>query len=170
MWPTPPEPLGERADLCAMLPTHGTALDVACGLGAQTLWLAARGLDVTALDVSPIAVDRLRDAARATGLDDRVIARCVDLSGGLPAESPTVNVVLCQRFRVPELYPLLVDRLAPGGIGIVTVLSAVGASGAVGPFHAPAGELSAAFSRHDIDTLDDTEGSGCATVVFRKRS
>lgn len=170
MTPSPPEPLGDRPDLCALIPTEGTAIDVACGLGGQTLWLADRGLHVTALDVSMVAIDRLRRAARAVGLDRRVTARSLDLADGFPPEPSPVDVIVCQRFRDPDLYPLFIDRLAAGGIAIVTVLSAVGASGAIGPFHAPAGELRDAFSRPDIELLDDSERSGTATVVVQKRS
>ena len=35
-------------------------------------------------------------------------------------------MVVCQRFRDPRLYPQLVERLAPGGLLVVTVLSEVG--------------------------------------------
>lgn len=36
----------------------GRVLDVGCGEGADALWLAARGWDVTALDVSGVALER----------------------------------------------------------------------------------------------------------------
>ena len=36
----------------------GRVLDVGCGEGADALWLAARGWDVTALDVSRVALER----------------------------------------------------------------------------------------------------------------
>ncbi|MCC3294062.1 class I SAM-dependent methyltransferase [Arthrobacter sp. zg-Y411] len=43
----------------------GRVLDVGCGEGADALWLAARGWDVTALDVSRVALDRAaRQAAQ----------------------------------------------------------------------------------------------------------
>ena len=42
----------------------GRALDVGCGEGADALWLAEQGWEVTALDVSQVALDR---AARQAG-------------------------------------------------------------------------------------------------------
>ena len=53
----------------------GTALDAGCGAGADTLWLAARGWRVTAVDVSPTALDRGRRTASAAGpaLAERVV-------------------------------------------------------------------------------------------------
>ena len=43
-------------------------LDAACGIGTQALGLAQLGYDVTASDLSPAAVARARDEAKARGL------------------------------------------------------------------------------------------------------
>lgn len=163
-----PEPVHERADLATFVPSAGTALDVACGTGDQALWLAERGLHVVAIDVSPVAIAALTAAAADLGLAGRIDARIVDLDAGLPPDPRSVDVIVCRRFRDPALYPRFVERLARGGIGIVSVLSQVGAQ-APGPHHAPAGELSTAFDRPDVDVLHDDEASGVATVVFRRR-
>ncbi|MFZ0664694.1 MAG: class I SAM-dependent methyltransferase, partial [Acidimicrobiales bacterium] len=48
----------EVADLKA-----GTALDVGCGEGADAIWLAERGWNVTGLEISEVALDRARRAA-----------------------------------------------------------------------------------------------------------
>jgi SAM-dependent methyltransferase len=63
IWSGNPNPqlVAEVADL-----VPGTALDVGCGEGADAIWLAARGWHVTAIDVSPVALDRAaRHAAEA---------------------------------------------------------------------------------------------------------
>ena len=60
--PTRPDALTD--DLVDELPTAGSALDVACGAGGQSLWLAARGLDVVSVDVSSIAIDLTKAAVR----------------------------------------------------------------------------------------------------------
>jgi SAM-dependent methyltransferase len=41
----------------------GTALDVGCGEGADAIWLAQRGWEVTALDPSAVALERAATAA-----------------------------------------------------------------------------------------------------------
>lgn len=51
-------------------PTPGTALDLGCGEGADAIWLAQQGWNVTGLDISTVAVQRARDAAKAQGIGD----------------------------------------------------------------------------------------------------
>ena len=164
--PLAPDAVSERADLIELLPDTGVAIDIACGLGGQSLWLAQHGLDVVALDVSPIAIDALRAAAHVAGLADRIDARVTDLDAGLPADPTTADVIVCQRFRQPSIYAQIAERLVVGGIAIVTVLSEVDAD-SPGPFHAPPGELVAAFD--GLDILDAHEGDGVATIVARRR-
>jgi SAM-dependent methyltransferase len=171
----PPDPLGDRVDLAVSIPTTGTAIDIACGLGAQSLWLAARGLHVIALDVSPVAIDRVRAAADAAGFTDRLDARVVDLDDGIPEGTPSADVIVCQRFRHPQLYPSIIEHLAPGGIAIVTVLSEVGLSEVglaqpPGPFHARAGELVTAFNSDEVEILHASEADGTATIMVRRRA
>lgn len=45
----------------------GRALDAGCGHGAETLWLAARGWEVTAVDFAASALDHGRAMAEALG-------------------------------------------------------------------------------------------------------
>jgi SAM-dependent methyltransferase len=163
--PAVPEALDRHVGL---VPVRGTALDVACGAGAQALWLAERGLDVVALDVSPVALDLLARAADRAGVGGRVDTRMVDLADGLPADLGRFDLVLCQRFRQPSLYGPLVDHLAAGGVGVFTVLSEVGLDAAPGPYHAPEGELREFAGRPDVDVIDHTEAAGVASLVFRR--
>ena len=163
--PSPPSGLDVTS-----LPGAGVCLDVACGLGEQSLWAAGRGFDVVALDASPVAIEALRSAARERGLADRIDARVVDLDDGLPVDLlGRCSLVICQRFRDPRLYGALVAATAPGGVLVVTVLSVVGAA-APGAFHASPGELAAAIGGFDVEVLRDVEGDGEATLVVRRLS
>jgi SAM-dependent methyltransferase len=51
----------------------GTALDLGCGTGANTIMLARAGWDATGLDASPGAIRLATDAAREAGVDARFI-------------------------------------------------------------------------------------------------
>ena len=52
----------------------GRALDLGCGEGADTMWLAAQGWDAVGIDISPTAVTRAEAAARAAGVRARFLA------------------------------------------------------------------------------------------------
>ena len=101
-------------------PTTGRALDLACGRGGAAVWLARRGLAVWGLDVSAVAIDQ----ARARAAQWQVAHRCrfdvVDLDHGLPP-GPPVDVVICHRFRAPDLTDAVIDRLAAAGIDMEDV-------------------------------------------------
>jgi 2-polyprenyl-3-methyl-5-hydroxy-6-metoxy-1,4-benzoquinol methylase len=161
--PAPPDALGGLLDA---VPTAGRALDVAAGRGAVAVWLAQRGLAVDAVDVSGSALAATAALAGEHGVAHRVAEWPHDLDAGLPAGcAGPYDVVVCQRFREPALYPALVARLAPRGLLVVTVLSEVDAT--AGPFRAPAGELRAVFG--GLEVLDDREGGGEAHLVARRR-
>lgn len=142
-------------------PTSGTALEVACGTGAGCLWLAERGLDVVGVDVSSVAIDAATEAARRLDLSDRCHFVVADLDDGLP-DMPPVDLIVCHRFRSPNLYEAMLDRLAAGGMLAIAVLSEVGS--APGRFRGEPGELRRAFG-DNLDVLVDSEGSGTAVLI-----
>lgn len=51
----------------------GRVLDIGCGTGENALHFASRGLDVTAIDASAVAIHRGQDKARRRGLSVRFI-------------------------------------------------------------------------------------------------
>lgn len=164
-----PETVRRWPDIAKALPNSGRALDIASGPGAVSLWLAARGLDVTAVDASPVAIGLLRAAAGALGLDHRIHAGIVDLDDGLPPDARGYDVIVCQRFRDPALSPAMVDMLRSGGYLMVTVLSAVGAQ-QPGSFHAPPGALWVEFAADErCEVLHHEEADGVAHIVLRRR-
>jgi len=92
----------------------GTALDLACGPGRNALFLAERGWRVTAIDGSPIAIDLLRQRARARNLN--IDAHVADLQRGHYEIPPSafdliVNAYYLQR----DLIPAMQRGVPPGG-------------------------------------------------------
>lgn len=137
------------------IPTAGRALDVACGQGLGSVWLASRGLDVWGVDVSEVGIAAARDLARQQGFAQRCRFDVVDLDDGLPA-GPQVDLLLCNKFRDRRLDRALIARLAPGGLLAICTLSEVGAE--PGPFRAARGELRSAFGELDIVAAGEADG------------
>ncbi|WP_405588798.1 class I SAM-dependent methyltransferase [Streptomyces sp. NBC_01190] len=114
--------------------TPGRALDLGCGAGRNAVFLASRGFEVDAVDLSPVAVAWGKDRARAADVDVRFL--CGD-AFTLPATElggPYDLVVDsgCFHHLPPHRrisYLRLLDRvLAPGGHLALTSFAA-GAGG-----------------------------------------
>ena len=156
----PPPVFAPFADL---FPNGGSALDIACGRGRASVWLAMRGMDVLGVDVSPVAIGLARELAWLSGVTDRCRFLVHDLDDGIPA-GPPVNLVLCHKFRDPDLDVELMDRLAPEGLLAVATLSEVDAG--PGPFRARPGELREAFA--SLQVLAEGEADGIGWLIGRK--
>ena len=93
---------------------RGRALDVACGAGRNALFLAECGYDVTALDISRVALDRGRRAAAERGLT--VDWLCADLDDDLDGALPAgrFDLIVWVRYVHRTLMPHLIARLAVG--------------------------------------------------------
>ena len=100
--------------------TPGTALDVGCGEGADALWLAARGWQVTAVDISPVALARAAEHAAAAG--SQVASHITWEQADLLAWSPRgqVDLVSAQFLHLPpepavRVQAQLAAAVRPGG-------------------------------------------------------
>jgi tellurite methyltransferase len=72
-----------------------SAIDIACGLGGNSFFLAESGFNVTALDISDVAINFVSEQAEIRGLEIRAYA--ADMSKGtdfpFPAESYDLAVI-----------------------------------------------------------------------------
>lgn len=93
----------------------GRALDAGCGHGAETLWLAAHGWDVTAVDFSASALAHARSTAEALGPD--IAERIAWVEGDLATWTPPRNhfdLVVCLYVHVAGSVDEMVRRMASG--------------------------------------------------------
>ncbi len=87
---------------------RGRALDIACGKGRNALFLAEQGFDVTAIDISPVALAEGRRHAAKKNL--AVTWRQVDLEQIQLAENAydlVVNFNYLQRSLIPQIKAAL---------------------------------------------------------------
>jgi SAM-dependent methyltransferase len=97
--------------------TPGRALDVGCGEGADAVWLAGRGWDVTALDVSQVALERAARHARDEGVEVRWVHSALVGAGTFDLVSAMYPALA--RTPTNEAEGLLLAAVAPGGVLLV---------------------------------------------------
>jgi SAM-dependent methyltransferase len=91
----------------------GLALDAGCGHGAETLWLAAHGWHVTAVDFSTAALTHARSTAESIGAD--VASRIDWVEGDLSTWTPRAeyyDLVFSLYVHVAGSVEAVVQRLA----------------------------------------------------------
>lgn len=109
---TPPPACWLLQSFQHLLPRKGLALDLACGLGGNALFLAEKGLEVEAWDISRVAILKLRTWAKARGL--QVCARCLDVLQPWPRTG--FDVIVVSRFLARGLLARIKRALKPGGL------------------------------------------------------
>ena len=124
--------LSERADQVARRPPNphltgavgelrpGLALDAGCGHGSETLWLAAHGWRVTAVDFSASVLAQGRSSAEAAGPE--IAARVEWVEGDLATWEPraehfdlVVSLYVHVAGSVEEMVRRMAAAVAPGG-------------------------------------------------------
>ncbi|WP_019972129.1 bifunctional 2-polyprenyl-6-hydroxyphenol methylase/3-demethylubiquinol 3-O-methyltransferase UbiG [Mycobacterium sp. 141] len=97
----------------------GKALDLGCGTGGDSIWLAQHGWRVVAVDVAPSALRLAADFARQLHVDESIEFQQHDLSDSFPVGS--FDLVSAQylhspvRFHRPEILKRAVNAVRPGG-------------------------------------------------------
>ncbi|MGB9082159.1 MAG: methyltransferase domain-containing protein [Desulfuromonadaceae bacterium] len=146
------------------------ALDIACGEGRNSIFLAQHGFRVVGLDISDSGLAKGRSRAQAMGVD--VDFRRVDLDDGII--EGTYDLVLNFNFLLRELIPSEVASLNPGGL---LLFDTIMASELLLQSHSPAyllqpGELKRIFAPFDGEILFSEEmcdgDMPTARLLFRK--
>lgn len=110
------------AEVTADLPV-GRALDLGCGEGADALWLAERGWQVVAVDVSATALRRATEAASARNLLARIDFQRHDLNESFP--DGTFDLVSAQYLHSPArlerdgVLQRAAERVNRGGVLLI---------------------------------------------------
>lgn len=106
-------------DVAALTPS--TALDMGAGEGADAIWLAGQGWQVTAVDISAVAVERGRGAAEARGDDvaERISWVAADVTTWAPPTG-AFGLVVSHFLHVPSalrgpVFQRCIEAVAVGG-------------------------------------------------------
>ncbi|RMG91486.1 MAG: class I SAM-dependent methyltransferase [Chloroflexi bacterium] len=130
-----------------LLPRQGLALDAAAGVGRQGLFLAERGLQVIALDISEVGLRLAQAAAKARGV--RLETAVYDLSHlWLPPH--TFDVILNFRFLERHTFAIYRQSLKPGGLLFFETFVRSPRQTDTPHYYLQPGELRAAFADWEI--------------------
>lgn len=148
----------------------GRALDVGCGNGRNTLYLAKRGFAVDAWDWNPDSLANLGRIAEAEGLDDDIYISEVDLNdvGALDFDGPydfvfsTVVLMFLQPASAKMLVSQMQEQTAPGGHNLI--VSAMDSTDypcrMPFPFRFQPGELKAQYENAGWEIIKYNENPG----------
>lgn len=162
-----------------LLPKHGTALDLACGLGRNAIQLAHHGLQCDAIDISDVAIDRLQTYAKENNLKINTQRADIERDG---IGSKQYDVIVVSYFLYRPLLHAISQALKPGGLlfyqtfvkSVTAESSAIGKSPASASFYLEQNELCAQFKQLEIryyqETMldQDTNTSPIAMLVASK--
>jgi SAM-dependent methyltransferase len=102
-------------------PSAVRALDLACGLGQDALWLAERGCRVDAIDISFVALRQARHEMRRRGLSGVTFIQADLDQFVLPRAA--YDLVCVFRFLDRRLFPAIRNSVRPGGVIIYETLN-----------------------------------------------
>ncbi|KAF0216928.1 MAG: type 12 [Geobacteraceae bacterium] len=137
--------LEERIDFIISVCPGRKALDIACGEGRNSIFLARHGFTVTGLDISEAGIDKAGKRMAEEGL--QIDFRLADLER---YEFPeTYDLVINFNFLLRDLIPKEVQALNSGGILVFdTILDAPSLQGVHNPHYLlQPGELRTMFER-----------------------
>ncbi len=92
----------------AKLASGNRALDLACGMGRHSKFLASQGFEVDALDISSLAITSLQGF-------ERIHAQEVDFDTYTLAKEK-YDLIVCTYFLERKLFPQMIAALKPKGI------------------------------------------------------
>lgn len=109
--------LTEIIDLLEAKVSGRSALDLACGAGRDSVYLAQRGWDVTAIDHKMDAIERCNRLAKSAQVEINALIRDLE-NQPQPLADLNADLVLVMRYLHRPLFPAI-DSLIQSGGGIV---------------------------------------------------
>lgn len=101
----------------------GRLLDLGCGQGRNSLYLAEAGFDVTAYDLNPRMLQMIRDIIEQEAIKNiKVEARdlnTVEIEGEYDLMISTVVMMFLQKEAIPNLIAQMQQHTAPGGYNLI---------------------------------------------------
>ena len=96
-----------------LLPATGNALDLACGRGANAIYLAGKGYETFAWDLSDVATQDLANRARKMGLSIKTEQRDLTILSPPPR---SFDIIVISRYLDRMIIPDIIAALRENGL------------------------------------------------------
>jgi SAM-dependent methyltransferase len=121
--------LGRNALIVFQSHSATKILELGCGQGRDTLYLAQNGMKVTGMDYSETGLCQIRDRAASKGVGGSIVLKVGDARKGLPFEDGSFDGCFSHMFftmHFPEkelsfIFSEVLRVLKPGGLSVYSV-------------------------------------------------
>lgn len=150
----------------------GRALDFACGLGANSLFLAENGYQVDALDISEIAIEFLKQEASKRQLP--VQPRVADLTNTktLDLEAEAIDLAVITYYLDRNIFPFIKSIIKENGYFFMETFyltpDNIG-QGISDKYKLNSNELLTIFNDWQVFLYEENEEAGRQTIFARKK-
>ncbi len=150
----------------------GKALDLACGVGRNALWLAEHGWEVTAVDGAHVAIEILRARTKERGLKINAVAADLEKDEFEFEPSRWDLVAMCYYLQ-RNLFEPAKRGVAPGGI-LISIVHMTEPGEEDSPHRLRPGQLEQYFTgweilhRHEGKAKDSAHHRAVAEIVARR--
>ena len=152
-----------------------TMIDLACGAGRDSVYLANRGWQVTSIDNKPSALERCQKLADSMNVSLTTLLKELE-NQSQPLKNLSADLVLVMRYLHRPLFPEIDQLINPGGILVYSTFM-IGSEKFGSPRNpnyllAP-GELAETFSSYQIlkdEQHELADGRPVAIFIAKKRT
>lgn len=151
----------------------GKAIDIACGLGGNSLLLAELGFKVTAVDISDVAITCLSERAARRGLNVRSLIADITDGSSLPFQSNTFDLALMTYFLDRTLFPIVKNIVKKNGYFFMETFYKTpdgGRQSIPNKYKLESNELLEEFKDWKILFFEEDEQEGRQTIYCQKQT
>ena len=150
----------------------GTALDLACGLGGNSLFLARRNFQVEALDISDVAINYLQEQAAKDNLKIQPCVRDLTDLSNLNWSNNTFNLVVISYYLDRSLFTIVKSIINVGGFLFMETFyqsPMTENQGVSSQYKLTSKELLVEFTDWNILYFEENEQEGRQTIFCQKQ-
>ncbi|WP_078427898.1 methyltransferase domain-containing protein [Alkalihalobacterium alkalinitrilicum] len=150
----------------------GTALDLACGLGANSIFLAKQKYKVESFDISEIAIQHLKEQVEKNKLTINPTSCDLTNMSFLNGKTNLFDLVVITYYLDRSLFPLIPSLIKDDGYFFMETfyLTANSQHKVSNQYKLQSGELLSIFSDWHVLFYEENEYEGRQTIFVRKKS